>query len=288
VKRSASRNVEIKYEDMPMHFSRRAALTAFGTGLLLTGTSLVGGGSAWARAPGRAWLGVEFMLDDNGGVQIKRVFRGSPAEKGGVKAGDVVLSMDGNEVKSPRQLSKAIAETGPGVTVALKIHRGSSDQTLKIVLTEHPGDEEVLRLDKVGSFAPAWKGVQATKGDVSTVEKLRGKVVLIDFWASWCSACRMTVPELNQLQDRFGAQGLTIVGLTDDDPEVAKKAAEKFGIKYSVGCSVSADTMSDYGIHALPTLYFVDKKGVVRDISIGARGVDELSVPVKKLLKEQA
>ena len=241
---------------------------------------------ALAKRPGRAWLGVELAPNDGGGVLAKRVLRGSPADKGGVKAAYVIATLDGAAVSSPRAVVEAIAAAGPGATLTLHVRRGAIDQDVKILLADHPGDEEVLRLDKVGTFAPGWKGVHAAKGDVTDIKKLKGRVVLVDFWASWCVACRMTTPELNAVHEKFGAQGLTVVGLTDDEDAVALKAADSFGIKYAVGASTSVETMGEYGVRALPTMFFVDKKGVIREVVVGARAADELSGIVKKLLAE--
>lgn len=243
---------------------------------------------AAAKRPGRAWLGVELAPNDGGGVLAKRVMRGSPADRAGLKEADVISTVDGVAVASPREVVEAIASAGPGATLTLHLRRGTIDQDLKVLLADHPGDEEVLRLDKVGTFAPSWKGVHAARGDVTDIKKLKGRVVLIDFWASWCVACRMTTPELNTVHEKFGAQGLTIVGLTDDEDGVALKAAERFGIKYAVGANTSLETMGAYGVRALPTMFFVDKKGVIREVAVGARASDELSGIVKKLLAEPA
>jgi thiol-disulfide isomerase/thioredoxin len=158
---------------------------------------------------GRAWLGVELSKGE-GGVLAKRVMRGSPAEKGGIKSADLLLSLDGKAVAAAGEVVRIVADKGPGSTVKVKVRRAKGELTVPVTLAEYPGEEEALRLDKVGTFAPAWKGAKPAQGDVADVKKLRGRVVVVDFWASWCAACRATVPQMNDLHQRFGAQGLTV------------------------------------------------------------------------------
>lgn len=232
-------------------------------------------------------MGVELDKSD-AGVLAKRIIRGSPADKAGVKSGDLILSVDGKAMTAPREVVKAIQDAGPDTDVTVKVDHAGSKTDLKVKLVEHPGDEEVLRLDKVGTFAPAWKGVKAAKGDVADIKKQKGNVVLVDFWASWCSACRAMAPVLNDLHEKFGAQGLKVVGLTDDEEPAALKVVDKLGIKYAINVETSVDTLRDYSVVALPTMFIVDKKGVIRHATIGLQSADSQAAVIKKLLAEPA
>ncbi len=241
------------------------------------------------KAPpsGKAWLGVE-LAKAEGGVLAKRVMRGSPADKGGIKNADLVLGIDGQAVTAPGEVVRIVADKGIGSTIKVKVRRGKDEVVVPVALGEYPGEEEVLRLDKVGTFAASWKGVKSAQGDVSDIKKLRGRVALVEFWASWCMACRVSTPNMNDLHKRFGAQGLTVVGLTDDAEEAAAKSIQKLAIKYAIGAATSAETISEYGVRSLPTFFIVDKKGVIREVFVGAAPLENLENAITKLLKEPA
>src|SRR5437016_3530802 len=84
----------------------------------------------------------------------------------------------------------------------------------------------------------------------------RGKVILLNFWATWCGPCRAEIPDLIQLQNKYRDQ-LQIIGLVvdDDDPQAIKKFVEQFGINYPVAIATDELRMEYGGIPALPTSF---------------------------------
>lgn len=93
---------------------------------------------------------------------------------------------------------------------------------------------------------------------------LKGKVVLINFWATWCGPCAEEIPELIALQKQFEAKGFTVIGVSSDDaPETARAFAKQMNIPYPI--VMRTDTIArDYGgIPALPTTFIVNKEGKV-------------------------
>lgn len=118
------------------------------------------------------------------------------------------------------------------------------------------------------------------------LEKLRGKVVLIDFWATWCPPCVANVPDLVKLYDKLHARGFEIIGISLDQDKAATEAflkeAKVSWPQYFDGKGWSNEISSRYAIGALPAMWLVNKKGMVVDMEAYA----QLEATVEKLLAE--
>jgi peroxiredoxin len=129
-----------------------------------------------------------------------------------------------------------------------------------------------------------FKAIDGTEVDLA---KLRGKVVLLDFWAVWCGPCRIEIPNVVATYKQFHKDGFEIIGISldqDKDKLISfTKQAEMTWPQYFDGKMWSNEISSRFGINAIPAMWLVDKKGLVR--STDARGSD-LADQVKKLLAE--
>lgn len=121
--------------------------------------------------------------------------------------------------------------------------------------------------------------------DRMSLHDQRGKVVLLDFWATWCRPCQITTPMLARLSARYRDRGLTVVGVNVDEngPEAVPFFSRRFGINYPVLYD-DGQVSSRYGIRGLPTLVLIDRQGWIRYRHTGVESEQELVRQIEKLL----
>ncbi|HET8923452.1 MAG TPA: TlpA disulfide reductase family protein [Candidatus Acidoferrum sp.] len=132
--------------------------------------------------------------------------------------------------------------------------------------------------------APEFK-LTTLDGKSVSVADFKGKVILVNFWATWCGPCRAEIPDLVELQDKYQDQ-LQIIGLVvdDDDQEAIKKFVVKFGINYPVAVATNEMRIQYGGIPALPTSFVLDSEGRVVQKHEGLRDPVLYEVEIRSLL----
>jgi thiol-disulfide isomerase/thioredoxin len=116
---------------------------------------------------------------------------------------------------------------------------------------------------------------------------LSGKVVLIDFWATWCQPCKKEMPGYQKLLDRYGSRGFAVVGLKADmmkDTEDPLEFAKKIGVGYPLALATDDMTKKFGGIEGLPTTLLYDRKGILRRKVIGFEYTDDFEADLTPLL----
>lgn len=121
------------------------------------------------------------------------------------------------------------------------------------------------------------------------LQELRGQVVMVNFWASWCAPCRVEMPHLNRLADKYHTSGFTLLGVNvDDDLKNGSAAAAKMGVHFPVLHDADKRVVKMYDVATMPTTVLIDRDGRVRYLHRGYRdGYEETyDQQIRALLKE--
>jgi thiol-disulfide isomerase/thioredoxin len=123
----------------------------------------------------------------------------------------------------------------------------------------------------VGEAAPPFS-LPTAKGEPVALERLRGRVVYVDFWASWCGPCKRSFPWMNEMTQRYGAQGFTVVAVNvDKKREDAERFLAQTPAQFTIVYDAAGATPSAYGVKAMPSSYLIDAKGTVIAVEQGFR-----------------
>ena len=122
-------------------------------------------------------------------------------------------------------------------------------------------------------------------GQPVSAAQLRGKVVLLNFWATWCAPCQLEMPEFSRWQRQYGSQGLAVVGISmDDDEESVRKALQKLKVDYPVAMGDAAVGKRYGGVLGLPETFLIDRSGVIRAQFQGEADLKKIEASLKNLL----
>jgi thiol-disulfide isomerase/thioredoxin len=132
--------------------------------------------------------------------------------------------------------------------------------------------------------------LESLDGKSVRLSDLRGKAVLLNFWATWCGPCKIETPWLVELQNQYGAQGLQVIGVAMDDSgkDDIAKFAKDMGVNYPVLLGKEAVGDAYGGVPALPESFFIGRDGKIVDKIIGLKGKGEIEDSIKKALDTEA
>jgi thiol-disulfide isomerase/thioredoxin len=131
--------------------------------------------------------------------------------------------------------------------------------------------------------APAF-ALRDANGITLSLEKLRGQVVYVDFWASWCGPCRRSFPWMNEMQRRYGGRGLAIVAINvDKNPADAARFLERNPAQFAVAYDQVGVTPLAYAVRDMPSSYLIDSRGKVVAVEHGFH--DERQGPLEQRIQ---
>jgi peroxiredoxin len=146
--------------------------------------------------------------------------------------------------------------------------------------------EPVIAAGEIGSRLPDFS-VKDLQGHPLSSADLRGKVVLADFWATWCQPCKKEMPGYQKLLDYYGSRGFVVIGFKFDtmrDMEEPLPFASKIGVRYPLAVGTEDVKQKFGGIEGLPTTMLYDRQGILRTKVIGFEYTDNVEQALKPLL----
>ena len=148
---------------------------------------------------------------------------------------------------------------------------------------------ETLRSKLIDQTAPAFATKTPDGKDIALAD-FRGKVVMLDFWATWCGPCMQAIPAVQRLSEQFKDQPVAIIGVNRDkagDEAKVRKTIERKGLTFFQAMDTPGAIAKSYKISAIPAIILIDKEGVVRSVHVGYGPGEEkvLAAEIETLLK---
>ncbi len=123
---------------------------------------------------------------------------------------------------------------------------------------------------KAGSKAPDFK-LTSLDGRSVSLSGLRGKGVMLNFWATWCPPCRLEMPHLQAVSGELAAKGVVLLAVNiGENPALVKEFIKQYGYTFTVLLDMDYDVAGKYNVESIPVTYFIDKDGVIKDRIVGA------------------
>lgn len=138
---------------------------------------------------------------------------------------------------------------------------------------------------KVEQEAPAFTlgGMANVKpGQKISLSDYHGKVVYLDFWASWCGPCRKSLPALNDIRNKYASRGFEVIAINvDENPDDGLKFLREYSVSYPIAYDPKGAVPAAYQVKGMPYAFLIDRKGIVRHIHEGYRDGDQNKIETK-------
>ena len=135
----------------------------------------------------------------------------------------------------------------------------------------------------IGSAAPDFTVTPVSGGAPVSLKSLRGKPVLIDFWATWCPPCRESLPHTEDIYKKFGDSGLQVMTVSDENAKTIKDFVAKNKYTFPTYNDSSDATEKAYGVDGIPCVAIIDKDGKLQAFMVGLRPEEDLTDALKKI-----
>jgi peroxiredoxin len=132
----------------------------------------------------------------------------------------------------------------------------------------------------IGSAGPDFSQTAVANGSGGvSLHALQGKVAIVDFWATWCGPCKKSFPKLQELNVKYKASGLAIVGISEDDDKSGIAGfADELGAKFPLAWDADKSIAGKWQPKSMPSTFILDRKGVVRFVHLGYHDGEEADI----------
>jgi cytochrome c biogenesis protein CcmG/thiol:disulfide interchange protein DsbE len=131
------------------------------------------------------------------------------------------------------------------------------------------GKVEKTALPKSGTAAIDFS-IRDLRGETWSLDKVRGKVVLLRFWADWCPSCRYEMPVIEKYYRKFNKEGFVVLAVNiKQSPQIAEAFTVQLDLTFPVPLDPEGDLARRYGVYAIPTNFLIDRQGIIREILVG-------------------
>lgn len=232
-------------------------------------------------SPPRPRLGLRFGFQK---ATVTQVPAGSAAATAGVLVGDEIVAVDGKPISRGVELYARVLKEPAGTPFRITLSRDGKERDLTLVSAVDVFAKHVFEAESlIDAPAPAFDLAISAGAGPAKLDQLAGKVVILDFWSSWCEACLSSLPDLKRLAQAH--PGLQVIAVSSDTEDIIRKQAVELGTPFVFASDPVGKAKALFHVSSYPHVVLIDRSGNVRYVEIGKRTESPLASYVEALLR---